>query len=30
VGLHAVHHLTAVASVPFGIVSPLRDRRNDG
>jgi hypothetical protein len=30
VGLHAVHHLTAVASVPFGIVSHLRDRRNDG
>jgi hypothetical protein len=30
VGLHAVHHLTAVASVPFGVASHLRDRRNDG
>jgi hypothetical protein len=26
VGLHAVHHLTAVASVPFGVASYLRDR----
>jgi hypothetical protein len=30
VGLHAVHHLTAVASVPFGVARHLRDRRNDG
>ncbi|WP_133252046.1 glycosyltransferase family 2 protein [Actinomycetospora cinnamomea] len=27
VGLHAVHHLTAVASVPAGVVVHLRDRR---
>jgi hypothetical protein len=26
VGLHAIHHLTAVASVPFGAASHLRDR----
>lgn len=30
VGLHAVHHLTAVASVPFGVARHVRDRRNDG
>jgi Glycosyl transferase family 2 len=27
VGLHVVHHLTAVASVPFGVASHVRDRR---
>jgi glycosyltransferase involved in cell wall biosynthesis len=26
VGLHAVHHLTAAAAVPFGVASYLRDR----
>jgi hypothetical protein len=30
VGLHIVHHLTAVASVPFGVARHVRDRRNDG
>jgi hypothetical protein len=29
VGLHAVHHLTAVAAVPGGIASHLRERRRD-
>ncbi|MGD9526583.1 glycosyltransferase family 2 protein [Pseudonocardia sp.] len=27
VGLHALHHLTAIASVPFGIAAHLRERR---
>lgn len=29
VGLHALHHLTAVASVPAGILAYLADRRGD-
>ena len=27
VGLHAIHHLTAVAAVPAGVISHLRERR---
>jgi GT2 family glycosyltransferase len=27
VGLHALHHLTAITSVPFGIAAHLRERR---
>lgn len=27
IGLHALHHLTAVASVPFGVAAHLKDRR---
>ena len=29
VGLHAVHHLTAVAAVPVGVAAHLRDRARD-
>ncbi len=28
IGLHALHHLTAVASVPVGVAGYLRERRN--